>query len=227
MKIDGGSGPEDASPAPSPQRLDQQRHELPLRAARVLELVDEHVVIARLEAVAALRELVHLPQQLERPLEHVCEIENRVRIQRAAVLASRAIAIHAEDAARHQHIQVPFVRDRRRPSIDAAWSRPGRDALPMLLSDTNCALLNGIRLRGSPSSVRKCSRARANAACTNAGFGGVPSSMFCSSRRRSRASSRNGGSGGPDARKRVKPAGHLCEDTRGGSTWHDRLPPRP
>src|ERR1041384_4651466 len=34
--------------------LHQQRDQLPLRAARVLEFVDEHVVIARLEAVAAL-----------------------------------------------------------------------------------------------------------------------------------------------------------------------------
>jgi hypothetical protein len=46
--------------------LHQQRHELPLCTARVLELVDEDVVISRLEAVPALSEFVHLAQQFER-----------------------------------------------------------------------------------------------------------------------------------------------------------------
>ena len=67
-------------------RLHQQRHQLPLRAARVLELVDEHVVIARLEPVAALRELLHLPQQVERAQQHVGEVEHRVRVERAPIL---------------------------------------------------------------------------------------------------------------------------------------------
>ncbi len=71
---------------PFAPRLDQQRHELPLRPARVLELVDQHVVIARLEAKAALRELVHLAQQIERALKHVGEIEHRALVERAPVL---------------------------------------------------------------------------------------------------------------------------------------------
>ena len=49
-----------ARPAPSPHDCDEQRHQLPLRAAGVLELVHQHVVIARFEPVAALRELLHL-----------------------------------------------------------------------------------------------------------------------------------------------------------------------
>jgi len=51
--------------------LHQQRHQLPLLAAGVLELVDQDMVIAALEAVPALRELVHARQQLDRALEHV------------------------------------------------------------------------------------------------------------------------------------------------------------
>src|SRR5690349_19879376 len=37
------------------------RDEVPLRAARILEFVDQHVPVARLDPEAALRELVHLP----------------------------------------------------------------------------------------------------------------------------------------------------------------------
>jgi hypothetical protein len=44
-------------------RPDEQRHQRPLGAARVLELVEQHVVITSLEPVAASRELVHLRQQ--------------------------------------------------------------------------------------------------------------------------------------------------------------------
>src|SRR5688572_8155812 len=49
-------------------RPDEERHELPLGTAGVLELVDQHMVVPRLETEAALRELVHLPQQLDRLL---------------------------------------------------------------------------------------------------------------------------------------------------------------
>ena len=77
------------TPAP-----DQLRHQFPLRAARVLELVHQHVVVARLEAVAAARELVHLLQQMDRPLEHAGEIEQGVRLQRLLIGRQR----HGEDA---------------------------------------------------------------------------------------------------------------------------------
>ena len=66
----------------------QLRDELPLRAAGVLELVHEHVAIARLEAEPALRELVHVLEQLHRALEHAGEIEQGARLERAAGTAA-------------------------------------------------------------------------------------------------------------------------------------------
>ena len=101
MKIDGLCG----EPEPLAPRLDQQRDELPLRAARVLELVDEDVVVARFEAKAALGELVHLPQQIERALEHVREIEDRSLLERLAVLRERDRE-HPLDAAREHDVEV-------------------------------------------------------------------------------------------------------------------------
>ena len=69
MNIDGGKRVGRRAKALAPA-ADQLRHQFPLCAARVLELVHQHVVVARFEAVAAPRELVHLPQQMERALEH-------------------------------------------------------------------------------------------------------------------------------------------------------------
>ena len=80
-------------------------HELPLRAAGVLELVDEHVAVARLEPEAALRELVHVLQQLDRALEHAGEIEQRVRLERALILLQRDRE-DPPDAARHDDVQI-------------------------------------------------------------------------------------------------------------------------
>ena len=57
-----------------------------MRAARVLELVDEHVVIARLELVAAARELFHLPQQLHGARQHFRKVQHGVRLECADVL---------------------------------------------------------------------------------------------------------------------------------------------
>ena len=89
-------------------RLHQQRDQLPLRPARVLELVDEHVVVARLQAIAALRELLHVAQQIERAQQQVREVEHGVRIERAPVFGL-GDAVHPQDAARHEDVQVPFV----------------------------------------------------------------------------------------------------------------------
>ena len=104
MKMDGGSASADAPKpfAPAPHEL---RDELPLRAARVLELVDEHVLVARFEPVAAPRELVHLLQQLDCALEHAGEIEQRVRIERPLVLMQRD-GEDPPDAARHDDVQI-------------------------------------------------------------------------------------------------------------------------
>ncbi len=51
--------------------LNQERHQLPLRTAGVLEFVNEHVVVSRLQSESALRELVHLTKQVERTLQNV------------------------------------------------------------------------------------------------------------------------------------------------------------
>src|SRR5262245_50135690 len=48
---------------PFTPRLDQQRDQLPLRTARILKLIDQHVVITGLQPESALRELVHLTEQ--------------------------------------------------------------------------------------------------------------------------------------------------------------------
>ena len=78
-----GGGAEPFAPA-----LTSWRDQLPLRAAGVLELVDEHVAMARFEPQAALGELVHVLEQLHRALEHAGKIEQRVRLERVLVLAA-------------------------------------------------------------------------------------------------------------------------------------------
>ena len=157
MKIDGLGG----EPEPFAPRLDQQRDQLPLRAAGVLELVDEHVVIARLEPEAALRELVHLPQQLERALEHVGEVEDRALVERPPVLRQRDRE-HPPDAAREHDVEVArerpddaldVRRDLRRPRRDAASQRVRRRIVRRACRD------GSRRLRAAlPSCVRKCAR---------------------------------------------------------------------
>ncbi len=90
---------------PFPPGLDEKRDELPLRAARVLELVDQHMVIPGLESIAALRELVHLTQEIERALKDIREVEHRARIERTPVLRERD-GEHASDAASHDRVEV-------------------------------------------------------------------------------------------------------------------------
>ena len=99
---DGRAGREPEAFTP---RLDQQRHQLPLRAAGVLELVHQHVVIPRFETVAALRELVHLAQQVEGALEHVRKIQHRALVERPPILRERD-SEHALDAARHDRVEI-------------------------------------------------------------------------------------------------------------------------
>ncbi len=85
--------------------LNEERHELPLGPAGVLELVDEHVVIAGLETEAALRELVHPPQQLERAIEHVGKVEHRSAVEDLAVLG-QGDGEHPLHAAREHDVEV-------------------------------------------------------------------------------------------------------------------------
>ncbi len=88
--------------APAPH---EQRHELPLRAVGVLHLVDEHVLVARLQFEAAARELLHLPQQVERAGEHLRVVEHGVLVERAAVLGDGDLEEPAQSA-REDDVQV-------------------------------------------------------------------------------------------------------------------------
>ena len=75
---------------------DEQRYQRPLRPARVLELVEQHMVIPPLEPVSAARELVHLREQRQRLGERLGEIEHPVRIEGVPILAKRDLidALH-------------------------------------------------------------------------------------------------------------------------------------
>ncbi len=102
--------------------LREQRDQIPLRAARVLKLVDEDVVVARLEAIAALGELLHLAEQRARVQQEIREIEDGVGVERPPVLGLGHFE-HAPHAARDEHVEVAAIRgvrihDRRRVRED-------------------------------------------------------------------------------------------------------------
>ena len=111
MKIEGGIGPWRQSFAGAP-RAHQLAHQPPLRAAGVLELVDEHVLVARLQAIAAARELLHLAKQLQRALEQIGKVEHAVLVERPAVFVLRDRE-QPPHAARQHHVDVAL--ERRRP----------------------------------------------------------------------------------------------------------------
>ena len=99
MNTDGWIAPSRGETGALSPRGNQVGHEPPLRSAGVLELVDEHVVIARFEPVAALRELVHAAEQPQRARERLGEIDDRPRVERPPVLGPRDQQ-HPADAAR-------------------------------------------------------------------------------------------------------------------------------
>ena len=70
-------------------RIDQQLHEPPLQAAGVLELVDEHVVIPRLELQSTPRELFLPRQERNRTRQHSGEVEQRVLLEQPLVACRR------------------------------------------------------------------------------------------------------------------------------------------
>ena len=129
MKIDGGIASA-AAPKPFAPALHELAHQLPLRAARVLELVHQHVAMTRLEPETALGELVHLLEQLDGALEHAGEIEQRVRIERVLVLPQRDRE-DPPDAARHHRVEIApegadgRVHGRREPKGGRAVTLPG------------------------------------------------------------------------------------------------------
>ena len=83
-------------------RADQLADQPPLRAAGVLELVDEHVLVTRFEAVPASRELLHLAQQLERAFEEVREIKHAVLVERATIFVLGDGEQPADAAGQHE-----------------------------------------------------------------------------------------------------------------------------
>ena len=77
-------------------------HQPPLRAAGVLELVHQDVLVARLQPVAAARELLHLRQQPQRALEQVGKVERALLVERAPVLVLRHREQPPDAAGQHQ-----------------------------------------------------------------------------------------------------------------------------
>ena len=105
----------------------QLRDQIPLRAAGVLKLVDEHMPIAGLEPKSAVGELVHLLQKLHGAFEDAGEIEQRARLEIALILPQR----HREDppdAARLDHVQIASESAQR--FGDGRRDRRGRLAVP-------------------------------------------------------------------------------------------------
>ena len=122
---------------------DEQRHELPLRAVRILEFVDQHVLVPRLELVPALRELLHLLEQADGAGQHFGKIEDGVGVERPAVLRERNLK-EAPDPARKNDVQVAAERphrlfDRRRDRLD-------RVAMPLPRRLRHAVLLLDLRL---------------------------------------------------------------------------------
>ena len=70
-------------------RLHELRDQLPLRAARILEFVDQDVLIPLLEQVAAAREVLHVAEQRERPRQQLRKVEHGALVERAAVPVER------------------------------------------------------------------------------------------------------------------------------------------
>ena len=122
--------------------LHQERHELPLRAARILELVHQHVVVARLEAITALSELVHLTQQIQRALKDVREIEHRALVERAPVLR-QGDREHPPDAARHHRVQVACERRDDTLDLRADLADARRDAAARRLATDSARSCTG------------------------------------------------------------------------------------
>ena len=73
--------------------------------ARILKFVHEDVLIATLEPEAALRELVHAAQKVDRTLQHIRKIQQRSIVQSGPVLRERH-AEHPPDTSREDAIQI-------------------------------------------------------------------------------------------------------------------------
>ena len=122
-------------------RANQLADQAPLRPARVLELVDQDVLVPRLEPVAAARELFHLPEQLERALEQIRKIEDAVLVERASILVLRNREQPARAASQHE-VDVALERVDRRLDVGA---QSGDDDLVPLVIGRRSELRLGVR----------------------------------------------------------------------------------
>ena len=148
----GRDGAVAAVPSPAAQARHQLADQAPLRAAGVLELVDQHVLVARLEPIAAARELLHLAEQRQRALEQVGEVEHAVLVERAAVLVLRDREQPAHAARQHQ-VDVALNAS---TAACTCGPRPDTMHLVALVSRRPSgirALVCAGRLRGSPFCV--------------------------------------------------------------------------
>ena len=100
-----------------------------MRAAGILKFVDQHVAIPRFEPEAALRELVHVLEQLDGPFEHSGKVEKRPRIERALVLGQRHRK-DSPDTTRHHDVQIAAERSNRLGHDRRNRRRTGAMALP-------------------------------------------------------------------------------------------------
>src|SRR5262249_46908083 len=88
-----------------PPAAHQLAHELPLDAARILELVYEHMAVFRFEPEPAVGKLVHVLQQCQRALEHTRKVHERAGVEGPLIMRQRDRK-YPEDAARQDDVQV-------------------------------------------------------------------------------------------------------------------------
>ena len=86
-------------------RPHEQRHQRPLRTARILKFVDQHMLVSALEPIPAARELVHLREQRQGARQRFGKVDHAMRIQRALVFGERD-GVDTSHAARQHGVQV-------------------------------------------------------------------------------------------------------------------------
>ena len=108
--------------------IDEQRDQPPLQSARVLEFVDEQMVVARLQLETASRKFFLIGQQPDRAGEHARKIEQCMLLQQSLVGVDRNHE-HAQNSAGEQSMHIGIER------IDR-------------FSDGRCGLLDGSLVPG-------------------------------------------------------------------------------
>ena len=86
-------------------RANELMDQPPLRTARILKLVDEHVLVPRLEQIAAAGELVHLIEERQRPIDELGKVEHAMPLERPAILGARNLK-RPRHATREHEVQI-------------------------------------------------------------------------------------------------------------------------